>query len=162
MQIDITFRGLTQDQANNLFASIRHDYNGPAPIVEPAPELVAAVPAATSGFSQVVGEAKDAPAVLTTSAPITRKPGRPRKEKDHGTPSRSEPAEAGHPPVAPAGESAAGTSTPTLDDVRAALSKVMETKGAEACAAILNKFSVPRISALFAEQYEAFIKECGK
>lgn len=156
--IDVTFRGLTQDQAANLFAAIRHDYQGPQPVSEPA--VAPVVPDTTT--------------VVETTTDAPKKRGRPRKAapvqtdiedeiaaaKDH-TPSRSGPAQAGASSVEPAGESAAGTS-PTLNDVRTALSSLMARKGEPACRAVLEQFGAARISLLLQEQYEAFIKECGK
>lgn len=156
--IDVTFRGLTQDQAANLFAAIRHDYQGPQPVSEPA--VAPVVPDTTT--------------VVETTTDTPKKRGRPRKAapvqtdiedgiaaaKDH-TPSRSGPAQAGASSVEPAGESAAGT-LPTLDDVRTALSSLMARKGEPACRAVLEKFGAARISLLLQEQYDAFIKECSK
>lgn len=156
--IDVTFRGLTQDQAANLFATIRHDYNGPAPVTGQTAAPV--VPDTTT--------------VVETTTDAPKKRGRPRKAapvqtdiedgiaaaKDH-TPSRSGPAQAGASSVEPAGESAAGIPpAPTLNDVRTALSSLMARKGEPACRAVLEQFGAARISLLLQEQYEAFIKEC--
>ena len=156
--IDVTFRGLTQDQAANLFAAIRHDYQGPQPVSEPA-------------VSPVV---PDTTTVVETTTDTPKKRGRPSKAapvqtdiedgiaaaKDH-TPSRSGPAQAGASSVEPAGESAAGT-LPTLDDVRTALSSLMARKGEPACRAVLEKFGAARISLLLQEQYADFIEVCGR
>jgi len=172
VRIDVHFSDLTEDQANNLFASLRCDYNGPAPIVERFADLKINPPIVERPNEQEytdhameclrVRDPDVSGWIADEQGKPLRKRGRPAKAKDHGTPSRSEPAEAGPPRVEPAGESAAGTSTPTLDDVRAALAGLMSRKGAEACTAVLKSFDAPRISALFAEQYAAFIKECGK
>lgn len=158
--IDVTFRGLTQDQAANLFAAIRHDYQGPQPVSEPA--VAPVVPDTTT--------------VVETTTDTPKKRGRPRKAapvqtdiedgiaaaKDH-TPSRSGPAQAGASSVEPAGESAAGIPpAPTLNDVRTALSSLMARKGEPACRAVLEKFGAARISLLLQEQYVDFIQECWK
>ena len=48
----------------------------------------------------------------------------------------------------------------TLEGVRAALSKLLASKGVDSCTAILAKYQVSRISELDPELYGKFIAEC--
>ena len=50
----------------------------------------------------------------------------------------------------------------TTDDVRAALSKVMDTHGYEACSGVLKQFGVTRISELPEDKYAEFVAAAAK
>lgn len=49
----------------------------------------------------------------------------------------------------------------SIDDVRAALHKVSETKGLEKCKELLVQFQVDRVSAIQPEQFQAFVDACA-
>ena len=91
--------------------------------------------------------------------PASKPRGRPRK--DH-PPSGSGPAvdTAGALLVAPADESAAGILS--IDDARAALSKLMDAKGMPACTAVLEEFGATRISAVPPEKYGELVAAAEK
>lgn len=112
-------------------------------------------------------------ATETMAAPtcVAAKPKRPRRTRAEMEAAKS--SEVVTFPVAPAtgetvsvGATAADLGltpvTLTIDNVRAALHKVSETKGLEACKELLTKFNVDRVSSVPVEQFQAFIDDCDK
>lgn len=159
MGISITFSDLTLAQAQRL---CHHAATLDAPLLESPPTAQT-----LTGDAQVipptVGGFMSEPAPVQESAP-SRKRGRPRKvdTQQNETPSRSGPAEAGPPCVEPAGESAAGTSSATLDDVRAALTKVMGKHGFYGCNKVLKEFGATRMSEIPEAKYAEFVAAAEK
>lgn len=149
--VTVTFNDLSPAQARNLFASLRCDYQGPQPVVEPAvapPSHPA--PAAASAVAEPTTTAVEA---TTAPAEAPKKPrGRPRKEK---------PADATPPggdlPLAEPEPS----KQPTLNDARTAMAELSSKKGLDECRKLLTKFGANRIGELNVAKYAEFIKACA-
>lgn len=129
--ITVTFSNLTADQAANLFAALRHDYSGPAPVVEPA-------------------TAQDAPAKPVKAA--APKPSR-RKAKPVEAPQAPVQEVLAKPQADP-------VTTASIDDVRNALSDLLAAKGMTECAQLLAEFGAARIGELPQDKYAAVVAAC--
>lgn len=173
MAISITFSDLTQVQATRLC-----HYAGMLDLPLPESPPTGGIPVSPSHV-----EAVPPNVMLTADKP---KRGRPRKAKNMD----AEPIGAtavgssgGPPYVAPAGESAAGTSSPeptglpcpapagvsaagkssaTVDDVRAALTKVMKKHGFDGCNKVLKAFCATRMSEIPEDKYAEFVAAAEK
>lgn len=137
--VTVTFSNLSPAQAQNLFASLRCDYHGPAPSVEPAVH--------TSGYSQVADPAHPGESLSTAgTAGVSKKRGRPRKDE------AAAPAPSADPPPAV---------THTLNDVRTAMAELSSKKGLDECRVLLGKFGANRVGELDTAKYAEFIKACA-
>lgn len=87
--------------------------------------------------------------VITPAPDTKRPPGRPRKLKEEA---------AAAPPAQPA--PVADVPPPTMDGVRAALTRLNDAKGMAACTEMLAKFDATRISQLAVGKWEDFIAAC--
>jgi hypothetical protein len=153
--VTVTFHDLSPSEAKNLFASLRCDYDGPAPVVEPSAPLrvtevrdngtVVAEPAELLTVSERI-----ATPVNPVEAP--KKRGRPRKTAaaDATPPSGDLPSAAGEPPK-----------QPTLNEARTALAELSSKKGLDACRKLLEKFGAHRIGELDVGKYADFIQACA-
>ncbi|MBF0339868.1 MAG: hypothetical protein HQL95_02750 [Magnetococcales bacterium] len=95
-----------------------------------------------------------------TPSPVADKParkaGRPKKAEESAAPKDS--------PVEPAAMTVASPAdeAPTIDDVRAAMTRVSETVGIMAVKTLLEKFSVKRIGELDPSRYNDFLRAAAE
>lgn len=136
--IDITFHGLSQEDAQSLLAAIRHDYVGPAPTVAEASAKIASADAAAAP------PAEEAPAKA------------PRGAGKKSTAAKAEPAAE----QKPSDSKPVDLDPVSLDEVRSALADLLAAKGMNACAEVLHRFGASRISEVPAKAYADVVAAC--
>jgi hypothetical protein len=146
--VTVTFHDLSPSEAKNLFASLRCDYDGPAPVVEPsAPLHVTEV----RDDGTVVAEPAE---LLTVSEPIATPVNPVEAPKKRGRPRKTAAADA----TPPSGEP---PKQPTLNEARTALAELSSKQGLDACRKLLEKFGAHRIGELDVGKYADFIQACA-
>lgn len=121
---------------------------------------------ATQSEPEHTPESPDSPTqsmIDSNPKPAGRPRGRPRKDAQApGTLAAADPAPTpavDTPAPLVTAASAPANPAPTIDDLRAALQKLNETKGLGACTALLAKYDATRISLLPAGKWIPFVEE---
>lgn len=118
-------------------------------------------------FLEGLGGTTQRPAVAraVVSGPDTAEPPEPSKDPAAAPTKRArrtkaEMQAAAAPPVEQPTATAPDAPTPTIDDVRDALGRVMAARGIEAASDILTRHGVNRVGLLFPSAYASVLQDC--